>query len=98
MSKKQKKPTMDEILGSVLVKCRRIQGGNVKHQDELKPKLVVEVLEGTHEGENANYAFLTKKAQASLEETAEFDDDGNITIELPEPTDISPDGINWVVK
>jgi hypothetical protein len=98
MSPAKKKPTMDEILGSVQVKCRRIQGGNVKHQDELKPKLVVEVLEGTHQGETANYAFLTKKAQAGLEETAEFDESGEITILLPEPTDISPDGINWVVK
>ena len=94
----KKKLTMDKILGSVLVRCRRIQGCNVKHQDELKPKLVVEILEGMHDGETANYAFFTKKAQASLEESADFDDEGNITIVLPEPTDVSPDGINWVVK
>jgi hypothetical protein len=96
MSKK-KKPTMDEILGISKVKARRVSGGSIKHQGEDKPKVTVELMEGSNEGETVNYGFLTPKAVENLEDSAEYDGE-NIVLLVPEPKNIDEDGINWVVS
>lgn len=93
-----KKPSLDEILGTTQVKCRRIQGGKIKHQGEHKPKLIVEVLDGDHSGATANYGFLTENAVKKMQESAEYDKDNNVIVTLPEPTNLEKDGINWVVE
>jgi len=97
MSKRTKTPTMDEILGIKKVKAQRLSGGFVKHQGDEKPKVQVEILEGSSEGEKANFAFLTEKAIDALAESATFEGD-NIILLVPEPSNLDEDGINWVVS
>jgi len=89
---------LETLIGISKVKCKRIEAvmGNRKGTEEKIPILVVEVLEGDQQGLQAKYGIVTDQALKAVLLSGKADDDGNIIMELPEPTTTGLDTINWV--
>ena len=88
---------LETLIGISKVKCKRLsaQMGNRKGTEEQIPILVVEVMEGEHSGVQAKYGLVTPEVVETVLGEAE-EENGDITILLPTPTELELTKINWV--
>lgn len=89
--------TLETLIGISKVKCKRmsVAMGNRKGTEEQLPILVVEVMEGEQEGQQAKYGIITEVALNGILKEA-YEEDGDIFVMLPTPEEVGLDKINWV--